>query len=287
MADSFHEPPVERPFGREKQKESPTGPKSPFRISRPQQSQEPRLQRNVEHEPPAPDDDSADDAPQDEWNPFWGPRPSEGGQEADKEDPVKEEELEKERNESLVRSLKGGVASIGASSDVFIPFPSQNDILEQVHKMLKKLVSYRENWTRGIAVSQERSILHKEVMILIVSIDHYKKCHKTYFASLDIIMELLANTERVLSPAGTGVILPGTIDVYNQEIKSLFSISESEKKVAAISRLLGFAGFAMIIAGIVKPELSRFCPVLIGGLLLLSSIIYQKLYFWKHYASRP
>jgi len=298
MADSFDDPSLRNPFGKGKHNEGLTNPRSPFRISRPKPPPEKQMDQDRyagdadsnSAESGSADTDSVDsgnDESQDEWNPFWGPRPAEGQPQEKSVDKEEAEELEKAENENLVRSLKGGVASIGASSEFFIPFPSQNEIIEQVHKMLKKLVNYRESWTRGNVAAHERSILHKEIMILIVSIDHYKKCRKTYFASLDIILELLTNIEKVISPNGTGVILPGTIDVYNQEVKSLFSIGESEKKVALISKLLGFLGFVLIIIGIVRPELSIYYPVICGGIMLLSSIVYQKMHFWKNYSTRP
>lgn len=293
MAGSLDDPPIRSPFGKGKHDEGLANPKSPFRLTRPKLPPEIQIKQD-QHSDDANSGDAAsgntasgnDDA-QDEWNPFWGPRPAEGQPQEESLDTEELEELEKAENENIVHSLKGGVASIGASSELFIPFPSQNEIIEQVHKMLKKLVNYRESWTKGSVAPLQRSILHKEVMILIISIDHYKKCRKTYFSSLDIILELLTNIEKVISPNGTGVILPGTIDVYNHEVKSLFSICESEKRVVIISKSLGFIGFSLIIIGIAMPEFSEYYPVVFGSITLLSSIIYQKMHFWKNYSTRP
>ncbi|GEM_PF-2155598 len=324
MADSFYDPSLRNPSDKDKHVEGSTNARSPFWVSRPQSPQEkqtdqdllagdddagsdvpdddgsinvrspfrvsrpqPPQEKQTDQDQPAGDDDTDDEEPKDEWNPFWGPRPSENQESDDSYAKERIEEFEKEKNASLVHSLKGGVASIGASSEFFMPFPTQKEIIEQVHKILKKLVDYRDNWTRGEVTAHQRSILQKEAMILIVSIDHFKKCRKTYLSSLDIILELLTNIERILSPSGAGVILPGTIDVYNQEVKSLFSVSESEKKVAIITKILGFFGFMMLVVGIFKPEFSAYRLDICGGMLLFASIVFQKAHIWKNYSTRP
>lgn len=221
----------------------------------------------------------------DVWNPFWGPQELALEKEARDSGKLAEEQ-ETRRNIEHNIQLKSGVMPIGASSEQFIPFPRVNDVIDQVHKILKKLIMYRENWKSGCVREIERIALQKEVILLVVSIDHFRKCSRSYLKPLDIIIELLSNTEKSLAPKGSGIILEGTLDVYNQELLKMMNTLEREGAVSITTRLLGTLGIILLIGFASCPQFHSWHLEIWGTVSLVASLLYHKLFLWKNYTTR-
>ncbi|MDQ7824680.1 MAG: hypothetical protein RDV48_17900 [Candidatus Eremiobacteraeota bacterium] len=220
------------------------------------------------------------------WNPFWGPPPGDSPAALTVSSEEKVRELERMQTEAAITSLKGGVAAIGSSSEQFVAFPSKAEVIQQVHKLQKELILYRESWSAGEPVERDRDILRKRIMVLMVCIDHFKKCSPSYYKPLDAVIVLLSNMDKVLAPDGTGVILSGTIDVYDLEVKSLYRALQNEKHFQTASKLSGFTGVVLLLLFAALPGLSAYHPELVGGLFLFTSILLSKLNLWIHYTVR-